>query len=143
MAELEIPMVDIEDLADTPQRASSSVVEAEQPEQPKPLESPKPPEAEVKRKPGRPAGSKSKEPGKPRAPRKKRVEIVQEEEEVQEEVMSSGREERIQKPRVLPGSHPIPTHSHNDTTALMLSLLQQQAHQRQRNKTELWKSWFK
>ena len=84
-----------------------------------------------KRKPGRPLGSKSKEPGKPRAPRKKRV--VVEEAPVEEEV----------PPRALPGSRPIPTHAHDDTTALMLELLRQQAQTRQTRKTDLWKSWFR
>ena len=115
---VDIPMVDIEDLAEeAPSTVEPKQVEPETKEQPK-------------RKPGRPIGAKSKEPGKPRAPRKKRVEIVEEKDEVEQ-------------PRVLPGSKPIPTHSHNDTTVMMLQLLQHQAHQRQRNKADLWKSWFR
>ena len=88
-----------------------------------------------RRKPGRPLGSKSKEPGKPRAPRKKRV--VVEEAPVEEEVQPE------EVPRVLPGSRPIPTHAHDDTTALMLELLRQQAQTRQTRKADLWKSWFR
>ena len=83
-----------------------------------------------RRKPGRPLGSKSKEPGKPR--RKKVVEAPLEVEEVEEV-----------EERVLPGSRPIPMEAHNDTTALMLELLRQQAQQRQTRKADLWKSWFR
>ena len=97
-----------------------------------------------RRKPGRPVGSKSKEPGKPRAPRKKRV-VIEEApvEEPPQEPESALRESDALMPRVLPGSRPIPTRSHDDTTALMLSLLQAQAQQRQTRKSDLWKSWFR
>ena len=120
---IEIPMVDIEDLADQIEpsiaEAAPSVVETEQ-ATPSIVE-----EEQPKKRAGRPLGSKSKEPGKPRAPRKKRVEIVE----------AEAVEEVIEQPRVLPGSRPIPKESHNDTSAMMLRLLQHQAHQRQRNKT--------
>ena len=86
-----------------------------------------------RRKPGRPLGSKSKEPGKPRTPRKK---VVIEEAPVAPVAP-------VEEERVLPGSRPIPTEAHNDTTALMLELLRQQAQQRQTRKADLWKSWFR
>ncbi len=126
---LEIPMVDIEDLAD---QTGPIVVDAEQTapiviETEKIAPSVMETEEQPKKRPGRLVGAKSREPGKPRAPRKKRVEIVEE-------------EEVVEQPRVLPGSRPIPTQSHNDTTAMMLQLLQHQAHRRQRNKEDLWKS---
>jgi hypothetical protein len=85
-------------------------------------------EAPKRSKPGRPVGSKSKEPGKPRAPRKAKSVVAPVEQE--------------ELPRVLPGSLPIPTLAHNDTTAVMLELLRRQANQRHTRKTDLWKSWF-
>jgi hypothetical protein len=85
---------------------------------------------EAPKRKGRPVGSKSKEPGKPRVRKAKLV--VAPVEEVQQEL-----------PRVLPGSLPIPTVAHNDTTAMMLALLQQQAQQRQTHKSDLWRSWFR
>jgi hypothetical protein len=88
-------------------------------------------ETPKRNKPGRPVGSKSKEPGKPRAPRKAKSVLVVAPVEEQEDL-----------PRVLPGSMPIPTRAFDDTTAVMLSLLQHQAQQRHARKTDLWKSWF-
>ena len=80
------------------------------------------------KKRGRPAGSKDT---KPRAPRKPRPPPVPELPEVSEPP------EPPELPRVLPGSQPIP-----DGNALMLQLLRQQAHQRQTQKVNMWKSWF-
>ncbi len=87
---------------------------------------------EVKRKPGRPVGSKSKTPGKPRAPRQKRVVV----EDVPEEP------EETEVEMVLPNSRPIPTHGFDNTTAIMLAMLQQQADDRKNRKAALYKSWF-
>ena len=84
---------------------------------------------EPKRKPGRPVGSKSKEPGKPRKPRAKAIAVPI-------------REEPVELPPPLPGSHPIPTEARDSREALMLRLLSQQANVRQQNKVALWKSWF-
>ena len=93
-----------------------AVVEAEEPEEPKP-----------KRKAGRPVGSKTCEEkkGKPRAPRKPRVVPVA---EVIEPVVEE---------RAVPQSRPIP--SDNE---LMLELLRKQANDRKTRKQNLWKSWF-
>ena len=92
---------------------------------------PKPPTP--KKKPGRPIGSNSKEPGKPRAKRK----IVERPAEESYEL------ENIETPRVLPGSRPIPPEAYDTSSAQMLQLLAIHAQQRQHEKTELYKSWFK
>ena len=85
-----------------------------------------------KEKPGRPVGSKSKEPGKPRAKRK-----------IVERPAESDEPENIEIPRALPGSRPIPSEAHDSTSAQMLRLLTAHTKQRQREKTELYKSWFR
>ena len=85
-----------------------------------------------KKKPGRPIGSKSKEPGKPRAKRK-----------IVERPAESDELENIEIPRALPGSRPIPSEAHDSTSAQMLRLLTAHTKQRQREKTELYKSWFR
>ena len=85
-----------------------------------------------KKKPGRPIGSKSKEPGKPRAKRK-----------IVERPAESDELENIEIPRALPGSRPIPSEAHDPTSAQMLRLLTAHTKQRQREKTELYKSWFR
>ena len=89
-------------------------------------------ETTTKKKPGRPVGSKSKVPGKPRAPRKVKIS------EVEVEAVEP-------PPRELPlqGSIPIPTISHDARSAMMLSLLAEQARTRQTHKADLWKSWFR
>ena len=86
---------------------------------------------EVKpKKKGRPKGAADK---KPRPPRKK---VVVQEEAVDEiEIVND-------LPRALPDSLPIPTEANTDKAALMLQLLQRQAHQRKNAKAQLWKSWF-
>ena len=80
------------------------------------------------KKKGRPKGAADK---KPRPPRKR---VVVQEESVEEQ------EEEL--PRALPGSLPIPTEPTTDKAALMLELLQRQAHARKNAKAQLWKSWF-
>jgi hypothetical protein len=80
------------------------------------------------KKKGRPKGSADK---KPRPPRKKVV--------VHEEPID---EKENDLPRALPDSLPIPTEAKTDKAALMLELLQRQAHARKRQKADLWKSWF-
>ena len=78
------------------------------------------------KKKGRPPGSKSKIPGKPRA-RKVTIEPV----------------EVILDEPPLRDSRPIPTVSHDSTSARMLALLTEHAKTRQTRKTDLWKSWFR
>ena len=87
-------------------------------------------EVKKKPKPGRPPGAKSKIQGKPRAPRKVKIN-----EEIQ--VVPIPLERPIKE------SKPIPTMSYDNTSAMMLSLLQQQAQIRQSKKSDLWKSWFR
>ena len=106
-----------------------------EPKPPEPAEpSPEPPQA---KKRGRPVGSKSKEPGKPRAKRvpKKPLESI--------EATDTVRIENDDLPRALNRSQPIPQHSHDDRSELLLRLLSHQATQRKRQKVELWKSWFR
>ena len=86
-----------------------------------------------KKKPGRPVGSKSKIPGKPRAPRK----VIACE---RAHALSEVAVEIIEPP--LPDSRPIPTISHDSTSAMMLALLSEHARTRQTKKADLWKSWF-
>ena len=85
-------------------------------------------EAKPKPKPGRPVGAKSKIQGKPRAPRKVKI---------NEEIQVVPLERPIKE------SKPIPTMSYDNTSAMMLSILQQQAQIRQSKKSDLWKSWFR
>ena len=96
-----------------------------------------PPEPPQAKKRGRPVGSKSKEPGKPRAKRvpKKPLESI--------EATDTVRIENDDLPRALNRSQPIPQHSHDDRSELLLRLLSHQATQRKRQKVELWKSWFR
>ena len=85
-----------------------------------------------------PPGAKDK---KPRT-KPKTVAVVEEPEYVEPEQVE---EEEPQLPRVLPGSRPIPTEAdaRDHTARIMLAMLQQQAQDRQRRKTDLWKSWFR
>ena len=76
------------------------------------------------KKPGRPKESKDV---KPRPPRKKRVEVI---------------EEDVELPRGLEGSLPIPIEPETDKAALMLELLRRQTQMRKNQKHQLWKSWF-
>jgi len=86
--------------------------------------------AQPKRKPGRPVGSKSKEPGKPRKPRAKVV--------IQEEAV-----EKIELPRIIEGSMPIPEEAYDLRTAKMLRLLQMQKDHRKEQKRQMYSSWFR
>ena len=106
--------------------------------EPKPPEQAEPsPEAPQAKKRGRPVGSKSKEPGKPRAKRvpKKPLENI--------EATDTVRIENDDLPRALNRSQPIPQHSHDDRSELLLRLLSHQATQRKRQKVEPWKSWVR
>ena len=111
--------------------------EEAQPQEPQP-EEPEKPEPKPKRKPGRPAGAKDK---KPRV-KPKTVAVVEQPEYVEPE---QAEEEEPQLERILPGSRPIPTEAdaRDHTARIMLAMLQQQAQDRQRRKTDLWKSWFR
>ena len=103
------------------------------PVEPEPVEQePEQVEPTPKKKPGRPVGSKSKEPGKPRAKRK-----------IVERPAESDEPENIEIPRALPGSRPIPSEAYDTSSARMLQLLTAHTKQRQREKTELYKSWFR
>ena len=93
-------------------------------------------EPKSKRKPGRPVGAKSKVQGKPRAKRKVVVHTPTPEES-EEELPT-----KAELPRVLQGSLPIPAMSHDQKSALMLQLLQQQAQTRRERKAALWRSWY-
>ncbi len=129
MATIEVIPVTTEVVPAEPTTEQDEVVAVE-PVVEDPVEEP----PEAKRKPGRPTGSKSKIPGKPRAPRQKRVVVVdapEEQEEIPEEIE-----------RVLPNSHPIPTHGFDDRSVMMLAMLQQQADDRKNRKAALYKSWF-
>ena len=76
------------------------------------------------KKPGRPKESRDV---KPRPPRKKKVEVI---------------EEDVELPRGLEGSLPIPIEPETDKAALMLELLRRQTQMRKNQKHQLWKSWF-
>ncbi len=119
MAEIQtIPVTSTDEPVAVEPVAEAEVVAAE-------VEPFEPPPAPKRR--GRPVGSKNKEPGRPRAPRKAKVEPVEEE----------------MPERILPGSMPIPTQAHDNRTAMMLELLQLQADERRRRKVELYRSWFR
>ena len=45
-------------------------------------------------------------------------------------------------PPPLPNSRRIPQVSHDDSSALMLTLLRKQAADRRQRKVDVWKSWF-
>ena len=128
-------MAEEENLESIPEELTKLDAPEEAAEEPQPEEKPEKPEPKPKRKPGRPAGAKDK---KPRA-KPKTVAVIEEPEYVEPE------EEEPQLPRVLPGSRPIPTEAdeRDQTTRIMLAMLQQQAQDRQRRKTDLWKSWFR
>ena len=147
---VEIESVPVGEMAESaPVKASqtapeSAPVEASQtaPES-APESVPAPQEAEVtqeepkpKRKPGRPVGAKSKIQGKPRAKRK--VVVHTPTPEQSEEELPT----KAELPRVLQGSLPIPAMSHDQKSALMLQLLQQQAQTRRERKAAVWRSWF-
>ena len=105
-------------------------------EEAEPQETAPTPKAEPKKR-GRPVGSKSKEPGKPRAPRVKKVAVVE------QPSTPPAEPQPAELPRVLPDSKPIPRDPYDDSTRLMLMMLQQQAQSRKTRKVEQWKSWFR
>jgi len=96
-----------------------------------PLETPQP------KKKGRPAGAKSGVQGKPR-PKRVAANRVRKESTLDDEP-----EPDVQElPPPLPNSRRIPQVSHDDSSALMLTLLRKQAADRRQRKVDVWKSWF-
>ena len=85
---------------------------------------------DVPKKKGRPTGARSKVQGKPRP---KRVEANR----IKKENLPSP-----ELPPPLAGSRPIPQSTNDRTSALMLTLLRQQAADRRQRKVDVWKSWF-
>ncbi len=126
MTEIETTVTTTEPAEPAPVEAEPVPVEVEPVAEVEPVEV-EPPTPAPKRR-GRPVGAKSKEPGKPRAPRKAKV-VEPVEEEIPE--------------RILPGSIPIPTHGYDNRAAMMLEMLQLQADERRRRKSELYRSWFR
>ena len=96
-----------------------------------PLETPQP------KKKGRPAGAKSGVQGKPR-PKRVAANRVRKESTLDEEPEPDVHE----LPPPLPNSRRIPQVSHDDSSALMLTLLRKQAADRRQRKVDVWKSWF-
>ena len=94
-----------------------------------PLETPK--------KKGRPAGAKSSVQGKPR-PKRVAANRVRKESTLDDEPEPDVHE----LPPPLPNSRRIPQVSHDDSSALMLTLLRKQAADRRQRKVDVWKSWF-
>jgi len=92
---------------------------------------------EKPKKKGRPAGAKSSVQGKPRP---KRVAANR----IRKESMLEPDEPDFQDelPPPLPNSRRIPQISHDDSSALMLTLLRKQAADRRQRKVDVWKSWF-
>ena len=97
-----------------------------------PLTTPQP------KKKGRPAGAKSGVQGKPRP---KRVETNRIRRESMREPEPDD-PEPDELPPPLPNSRRIPQVSHDDSSALMLTLLRKQAADRRQRKVDVWKSWF-
>ena len=95
-----------------------------------PLETPK--------KRGRPAGAKSGVQGKPR-PKRVAANRVRKESMREPEPDDP---EPDELPPPLPNSRRIPQISHDDSSALMLTLLRHQAADRRQRKVDVWKSWF-
>ena len=96
-----------------------------------PLETPQP------KKKGRPAGAKSGVQGKPR-PKRVAANRVRKESTLDDEPEPDVHE----LPPPLPNSRRIPQVSHDDSSALMLTLLRKQAADRRQRKVDVWKSWF-
>jgi hypothetical protein len=109
-----------------------------------PLETVEPPletvEAPLAKKKGRPAGAKSSVQGKPRP---KRV-AANRSRKVPAELPPDEPDElpELELPPPLPNSRRIPQESHDDSSALMLTLLRKQAADRRQRKVDVWKSWF-
>ena len=95
------------------------------------LENPQP------KKKGRPAGAKSSVQGKPR-PKRVAANRVRKESTLDDEPEPDVHE----LPPPLPNSRRIPQVSHDDSSALMLTLLRKQAADRRQRKVDVWKSWF-
>ena len=99
-----------------------------------PLETPQP------KKKGRPAGAQSSVQGKPRP---KRVAANRVRKESTFELEPDEPEQDVHElPPPLPNSRRIPQVSHDDSSALMLTLLRRQAADRRQRKVDVWKSWF-
>ena len=96
-----------------------------------PLETPQP------KKKGRPAGAKSSVQGKPR-PKRVAANRVRKESTLDDEPEPDVHE----LPPPLPNSRRIPQVSHDDSSALMLTLFRKQAADRRQRKVDVWKSWF-
>ena len=88
------------------------------------------------KKKGRPAGAKSSVQGKPR-PKRVAANRVR-----KESMREPGDPEPDELPPPLPNSRRIPQISHDDSSALMLTLLRKQAADRRQRKVDVWKSWF-
>ncbi len=97
-----------------------------------PLETPQP------KKKGRPAGAKSSVQGKPR-PKRVAANRVRKESTFEPDEPEPDFHEL---PPPLPNSRRIPQISHDDSSALMLTLLRKQAADRRQRKVDVWKSWF-
>ena len=89
------------------------------------------------KKKGRPAGAKSGVQGKPR-PKRVAANRVRKESTLDDEPEPDVHE----LPPPLPNSRRIPQVSHDDSSALMLTLLRKQAADRRQRKVDVWKSWF-
>jgi hypothetical protein len=102
------------------------------------LENPQP------KKKGRPAGAKSSVQGKPRPKRvaanRIRKESTREPDDPDEPDRQGDGDDGLPPP--LPNSRRIPQVSHDDSSALMLTLLRRQAAARRQRKVDVWKSWF-
>jgi len=102
------------------------------------LENPQP------KKKGRPAGAKSSVQGKPRPKRvaanRIRKESTREPDDPDEPDRQGDGDDGLPPP--LPNSRRIPQVSHDDSSALMLTLLRRQAAARRQRKLDVWKSWF-
>jgi hypothetical protein len=94
------------------------------------------------KKKGRPAGAKSSVQGKPRpkrvaANRSRKVSLPAELPPDEPDELPE-----LELPPPLPNSRRIPQESHDDSSALMLTLLRKQAADRRQRKVDVWKSWF-
>ncbi len=120
---LETPLETLE----TPLETVETPLETVEP----PLETPQP------KKKGRPAGAKSSVQGKPR-PKRVAANRVRKESTLDDEPEPDVHE----LPPPLHNSRRIPQVSHDDSSALMLTLLRKQATDRRQRKVAVWKSWF-
>ena len=102
-----------------------------------PLETLETPLETPQKKKGRPAGAKSSVQGKPR-PKRVAANRVRKESTLDDEPEPDVHE----LPPPLPNNRRIPQISHDDSSALMLTLLRKQAADRRQRKVDVWKSWF-